>query len=703
MIDKVIDFPALIADELDTQLGVSIMVMDTQGLLQYANHSFQKLCLRKPFELLKSHIRNLPLLYLNEQAQPVPMTDHSHFSLDKLDNSSQPIKMLLKNTNDEIFPVNIKRVLFHHQKATYILLAFLDCESHEQDIPTELMLNSLFNESNEAIVVTDVEPRILDVNPAFERITGYTKDEALGKNPSFLASGYHPKAFYEKFWRSLQTEGRWLGKMVNRRKTGEIYSEQLTVRAIKDTLGQTTHYVSIFSELQKQSETLKSKTDIDPLNIDKLTGLPKYAIFKDRLEQAIGYARRHQLGVAVFSIDIDHFEQFNRQWGVQSGDKIMRSLAQSIQKHIRDGDTLSRASGDEFCLLIRDITNDYNLKDFSDRLLSLISNTISVESTQENSADYQITASIGISQYPDDQATAEQLIRHASHAMSLAKVNGRNQYVFYSSEYERIISEENVAKRTLLNAIENEEMRLHVQPQYNAFTKTIHGVEFLIRWQQEDNDLVYPDQFLNSQKDPEILTAVDQWVIKTVLKLLASELICIVDLSLKVGINLTTSSLLDNTFHDWLIKQLKEAGTSISRLIEIEILEHDALNNLEALKKLISDLKPLGVTFSLDDFGTGYSSLSIFNQLNVDTVKIDKKFVREMIIDSKNLSLVKAICELSKIFDRKTIAEGVEFKEQTDLLLSSGCHIIQGYSIAKPMRSEDFTNWLEMNDFFVPS
>ncbi|MDX1353250.1 MAG: diguanylate cyclase, partial [Thiomicrorhabdus sp.] len=603
MIDRIVDFQSLISQRLDTYMGISVLVMDSKGYIAYTNKNFQALCKRKPFELLKSPILHLPLVYFDDESLETPLHKHRLFAQINEENTVISTKLTLKNEVEETFRIHLKRQPIPDIADTYYLFSFIEENTKVSDLPLEKMLDTLFIESNEAIVITDSEPRILTVNPAFERITGYTKEEAVGQNPSLLASGYHPRVFYEKFWQTLNSDGRWVGKIVNRRKSGEVYSEQITVWALHNALKQTTHYVSVFSELHKKNEHTHSKPDTDPTLIDKLTGLPGYSIFKDRLDQALGYARRHQLGTAVFSIDIDHFEQFNKDWGVQSGDKMMRSLAQAIQQRIREGDTLSRASGDEFILFVRDISSDFNLPDFSDRLLSAISQPVSIDINESQKEQCKITASIGISYYPEDQATAEQLIRHAGYAMSLAKAKGRNRYVFFSADYERKIAEKNMAKQELLTAIKNDELRLHVQPQYNAHANTIHGVELLIRWQKSDDELIYPDQFLNSLKDPDVLTKVDQWVIKKAIQLLADELRFIADRNLKVGINLTTFSLQDREFHKWLIKQLTAAGEHISQTIEIEILEHDALKNLETLRALINDLKPLGVTFSLDDFG----------------------------------------------------------------------------------------------------
>ncbi len=710
MIGPSLDFPSLIASNLIDQADFSIIVYDKNGLLQYTNKNFLNLCRRHHFEVFKSHVRSIPLFYFNEQGSQELFADHPLLADWSVNRESVYANLTLSNANNETFPIRINRSCVIHDEDPYYIFIFMDNRNGEKERDIERLFQQVFVESNEAMAITDITPKILDVNPAFESITGYSKKEVLGKNPSMLASGYHPLHFYEKFWHTLNAEGRWVGKMVNRRKSGEVYSEQITVLACHNEMGKIDKYVSIFSELNKQNRRQNNSNNVDPARIDELTGLPKQQVLIDRLDQAIGYARRHQFKVAIFCIDIDHFELINNTYGNKQGDQVIRAIAQNIQHHIREGDTLSRNSGDEYVLVLRDLAIDFDIEDFSERLLKIINTPIIIKQKDSRPTETQsttkgveteilVTASVGISHYPHDTSTAEQLIRHASHAMSLAKSDGRARSVFYSPEYEHQKLLANAAKIALLDAVKNEEMRLHVQPQYNVVTKKLHGIEFLIRWEKDNNELIYPDQFLNSHKDPELLTAVDQWVISKVIELLQNELDFVVDMQLKVGINLTTSSLQNLTFHSWLIANLERLNRRTSRLFEIEILEHDALNNLQALSKLIHELKPLGVTFSLDDFGTGYSSLSIFNQIEVDTVKIDKKFVKEMILDSKNLSLVKAICEMSKIFDRKTIAEGVEFQEQADLLLSSGCHIMQGYSIAKPMSTHLFKAWVDKQGY----
>jgi EAL domain-containing protein (putative c-di-GMP-specific phosphodiesterase class I) len=316
-----------------------------------------------------------------------------------------------------------------------------------------------------------------------------------------------------------------------------------------------------------------------------------------------------------------------------------------------------------------------------------------------NIPNLNVTASLGVTSSPDDDSSASTLMRHAAHAMDIAKTEGRNCIVFYSTEKEKQKQLARAAKIAILDALDDDQMVLYVQPQFNLETNKVYGIEFLIRWLTDDGDLVYPDQFLNSQKDKELLTRVDMWVINQAISLLENDLCDVVLNGFKIGINLTPCSLQDSDFHVWLKNRFSTVSPDILNLIEIEILENDALENINALKALIDQLTPFGVEFSLDDFGTGYSSLSIFNQLPVKTIKIDRSFVRDMVEDLKNLSMVKAICEMSRIFGREIIAEGVEYKEQANLLSQAGCHIIQGYGIAHPMESSKFPKWLKESKF----
>jgi diguanylate cyclase (GGDEF)-like protein/PAS domain S-box-containing protein len=693
MPDLLEDFQAAIERAVDESGLIHHVLCDADNRIRHISISIAKLCRRKYFDLLKSDICNLPLLIYVDDSEFVSLKDSCIFEGDLNTEGSKRNYFIFKNLEDDIFPLSISRSQITIMDETLTLYLFIDQSVTESLHRKSALQEKLFHDSSEAIVITDKTPKILSVNRAFTKITGYSEIEAVGQSPGFLSSGYHNKRFYERMWARLKREDRWEGALVNRKKNGEIFSEQCTIRAIRAEGGDVVSYVSIFSEIA-DSNKLGSDKPSKTVKLDDLTGLPRRAIFEDRLQQAIGYAKRHSLMVAIYYINLDDFRAVNETYDEQVGDLTIKAIARELNTHIRDDDTLARIGGDEYVLLLRDLKPDFDITEFGNRLLTIIEGTHVTENPEIN-----LTASIGVTFFPDDESSAATLIRHANHAMDLAKNDGRNRLVYYSTRKEKQKVLARRAKEAVLEALERDELCLFIQPQYDLQNKKLYGMEFLIRWRMDDGELIYPDSFLNSQKDEELLTRVDKWVIKRAIKILSTELNEVVAAGIKVGVNLTPCSLQDVKFHEWLIELFKGVPREITELIEIEILENDALNNIEVLREFIVDLEPFGVSFSLDDFGTGYSSLSIFNQLAVSTVKIDRSFVKDMVIDLKNLSLVKAICEMSKIFDREIVAEGVEFKEQADLLLNSGCSIVQGFGIAKPMEVDQFREWIKDEKF----
>lgn len=541
----------------------------------------------------------------------------------------------------------------------------------------EKLLSELFHFSNEAIVLVDKENRLVRVNPAFERITGYSSDEACGLNPSFLSSGAHNSSFYERMWDEIRQSNRWSGVLVNRRKSGELYSEHLTIRALTDVNGEITSYIGIFSEVDQVDGLSDKEKHLQELDI--LTALPKRTLLIDRLEQAVAYARRHDFGVAVIYFDIDHFSEINESFGKTVGDKVLQLLSGRLHSTIRQDDVLARYGGDEFVVVLRDLEKGFNLQGFVERLVDQIQAPLEIEGTTLN-----LTASLGVTQFPADDSSPETLIRHADHSMSIAKSYGRANFVFYSQKHEQDRKRMLQKRDRILRAIEAEELCLFAQPQFNMHNEKLFGLEFLIRWQSPEQGLLLPDKFLTEIKDKALLQRVDEWVVLEAIHQIETQFSGDSYQNVKFGINLTPASLQSVSFHKWLESTLIKAGKVISARLEFEILETDALENLDLVRTLIFRLEKLKVSFSLDDFGTGYSSLSIFNQLPVQSVKIDRTFVDQMVEDHRNLSLIRAICEMSKIFDRNIIAEGVEFKEQAHLLTDIGCNIVQGYGLFRP-------------------
>jgi diguanylate cyclase (GGDEF)-like protein len=399
----------------------------------------------------------------------------------------------------------------------------------------------------------------------------------------------------------------------------------------------------------------------------------------------------------VLYLDIDNFDVFNEQEGRETGDLVVKALVKRLKNGIRGADSLSRFGGDDFVIVLRDLDQYFNVHEFSERMLAQINVPIRI-----GEREFSITCSIGISIYPDSNGSAEKHIRNASHALNLAKSSGRARCVFFSQQKEEQRLKSYEARRNLLCAVENNELTLFAQPQLDIQRSKLFGIEILVRWQSPEYGLVAPDDFLNVVKDRDVLEKVDRWVVDHTMQALEAGLLSELSENDRVAINLTPASLQSDSFKEWVAARMAVSSADLVKRIDFEILESDALENMDQVNELIDVLRSFGVTFSLDDFGTGYSSLSVFNLLPVEHIKIDRSFVSQMLSDDKNKSLVRAICEISKVYNRQLIAEGVETSKQAEQLLSLGCHVIQGYGIAKPMPIALIGQWIKSLDVQHP-
>ncbi len=688
MTSQTIDYERYIFEQLTTAPEVLFLVLDHNKITQVVSPQFAKILGATVFELIGLKLTNLPLALLSDNHDIIGWQDTELWKQFECQHDHSESVFRFQNLSDQSFIYRAK--LKRHRVDGKVVFSIIFIDQKEM-LPLEenqRLWQEVFNLSNEAIMLTDAQPAILKVNPSFVRISGYSVEEAVGQNPSFLSSGAHHGDFYSHLWKALREEGQWRGSIVNRKKNGELYSEFATISEIRNNLGQVTNYVSIFSKTSKDQQ-VDDHDDSLATSLDVLTALPKRTILLDRLEQAIGYAKRHHLSVAILYVDLDHFSNINEQYGKPVGDKVIKTLSNRLLSAIRHDDSLSRYGGDEFVIVLRDLDRSFQLDDFIQRLMDKVG-----KATEVNDNLISLTASVGITQYPNDDTSAETLIRHADHAMSIAKSHGRSNFVYYSRKTEDERNRNLAVREQILRAVENDEFELYGQPQFDVSKGKLYGIELLLRWNSPVRGLLMPDDFLIGLKDKDLLNKIDRWVVKKSLHLIQSVFLDSKFNDIKVGVNLTPASLQDAKFHGWLERQLDKYSTDITRKIEFEILESDALDNLDIVRSLISKLEKYDVSFSLDDFGTGYSSLSIFNQLSVNSIKIDRSFISQMVEDHRNLSLIKAICEMSKIFERKIIAEGVEYSEQAQLLTHIGCNIVQGYGISRPIPILTLIDWL---------
>jgi len=564
------------------------------------------------------------------------------------------------------------------------LCIVIDVTERKQAEARMQLAASVFLHAREGIIITDLACHILEVNDTFTQITGYAREEVIGKNPRIFHSGQQTPAFYSELWKTLIESGHWSGEIVNRRKNGDFYPQQLTITQVRDTGGQASNYVALFSDITAIREHQKQLEHV--AHHDVLTNLPNRALLTDRLHQAINYSQRLERSLAVVYLDLDGFKQLNDRFGHDVGDEFLTNLAQRMKGELRDGDTLARFGGDEFIAVLGDLERSHDCEPIIARLLAVTATPVTIRDME-----LQVSASIGVTLYPHDGADADQLIRHADQAMYLAKQAGKNCYHLFDVDQDAAVKTLRATLDEIERALERREFVLHYQPKVNMRTGQVIGAEALIRWQHPERGLLPPKAFLPMIEDHPICVAIGEWVINSALDQM-------VDwdeqgLRLPISVNVGARQMQQEGFIEQLTAALAARPSLSPDRLEIEILESSALEDISQVSEIMLACCQIGVDFALDDFGTGYSSLTYLRRLPAKLLKIDQSFVRDMLVEPDDLAIVQGVIGLAAAFSRYVIAEGVESIAHGEQLLKLGCELAQGYGIARPMPGEEMPAW----------
>ncbi len=545
---------------------------------------------------------------------------------------------------------------------------------------------SVFENSQEGIMISDADNNIVEVNRAFSRITGYTRAEVLGRNPRLLGSGLQDGAFYRKLWQEVQTKDSWRGEIWNRRKNGETYAEMLSIAVIRDSSGAIKNHLAVFTDINHLKEHEAELYRIS--HFDPLTSLPNRRLLDDRLRQAMAHTHRTGGSLGVCLLDLDGFKAVNDEYGHKTGDILLSTIANRLTACLREDDTIARLGGDEFVLVLLGISGPGECDEIMRRILLATATPV-----HHDDISCQVSASIGVTFFPSDDADADTLIRHADQAMYMAKQSGKNRYHLFDTDQDRQAQAHREARLRLAWALENDELRLHYQPKVDLRSGDLVGVEALIRWQHPERGLLAPAAFLPALAGTELEVAVGQWVIHQALRQLARWQAA--GQQFGISINISAHHLQQADFTRQLHAALERFPGLDASGLELEILETAAITRLEDVSKTLLDCRALGIGIALDDFGTGYSSLTYFQRLPIQTLKIDQGFVRNMLSVPGDHSIVESVIRLAQAFERSVIAEGVESLEHAASLYRLGCYSVQGYGIARPMPAEDLPAWLE--------
>jgi len=588
--------------------------------------------------------------------------------------------------NGSLYSVEIYLQLTHFLLKPAFVAFILDITERLKAEEKLQLSAKVFNDTNEGITITDEKGIIFDVNPAFTDITGYSRDEVIGKTPRILSSGKQDSEFYANMWKTINEQGHWQGEVWNRTKDGELYAELLSISPIVDEAGGVLHYVGIFSDIthsKKQQETLEQMA-----HYDVLTQLPNRVLLTDRFIQALARSKRQKDMLAVCFLDLDNFKPVNDLYGHEVGDELLIEVAERITCTIREEETVSRQGGDEFVLLLGGIESFSQCEHTLKRIIKSLSQPYHIDGQT-----ISIGASIGVSLYPLDNSDFDTLMRHADQAMYQAKLAGKNRYHLFSTEKDQLIIQKNLQLHEVGLALTNQEFCLFYQPKVNMKTGEVFGAEALIRWLHPDKGLIPPLKFLPIIEATELEIKVGNWVVNEALKQL--------DHWREQGINIEVSINISSYHiqHPSFVAELRAAMALYpkvhSKNIQLEILESSALGDLHSISRIMkSCIHELGVNVALDDFGTGYSSLTHLRSLPAQTIKIDQSFVRDMLDDPNDYAIIDGIIGLAQSFNREVIAEGVETSDHGLMLLAAGCFEVQGYGIARPMPADEIPAWL---------
>ncbi len=660
---------------------LGIWMADVMGKIQFVNKTFCN----------ATGISEQTFLQVNHYAEVLPPTNATSCRLSDQECITQlegphfsTEWMLFVDGKDHLLEITKVKLLNQDGSVKGIVGLAADITERKQAEARLQLAASVFTHAREGILITDALGSIIEVNDTFTTISGYSREEVLGQNPRIFHSRRQSPEFYTEMWKALLQKGHWYGELWNRHKNGNEYAVSATISQVRDAKGVVQSYVELFTDI---TETKKHQQQLEHIaHYDVLTNLPNRVLLADRLKQAILHSQRQNKSLVVAFLDLDGFKDVNDQYGHDTGDRLLVSLAHRMKDALREGDTLARIGGDEFVAVLVDLTQVQDCEPVLARLLQATSSQVII-----GDAVLQVSASIGVTFYPQDGSDADLLIRHADQAMYAAKLAGKNRYHIFDVDQDVAIKTQRESLDHIRTALEQREFVLYYQPKVNMKTGALIGAEALIRWQHPERGLLPPVIFLPVIENHQLSIEIGDWVINTALAQISQWQA--LGLNIPVSVNIGALQLQQDNFVTRLAEHLAAHQDVDPGNLELEILETSALEDITKVSELMHACRALGVRFALDDFGTGYSSLTYLKHLPAHILKIDQSFVRDMTEDPDDHAIVEAVVGLAKAFQREVIAEGVETIAHGTLLLTLGCVLAQGYGIARPMPAKEIPEW----------
>lgn len=550
------------------------------------------------------------------------------------------------------------------------------------------LANLVYQAIGEAIMVADADNRIVTVNPAFTKLTGYSLHEAVGQSTALLKSGRQSENFYQIMWHALETTGHWQGEIWNRRKNGDMYLEWLTISTVYDEQNKVRHRVAMFSDITDQKHA--EQTIWQQANFDSLTGLPNRNMFYERLAQEMKKSRRLGLPLALLFLDLDHFKDVNDTLGHGKGDLLLKGMAQRLLTCVRSTDTVARLSGDEFTIILAELHEPDSIERIAQDILHQLTQPFELE----GDCAY-VSVSIGITLYPEDSHDIETLVKNADQAMYAAKEQGRNRRHYFTVSMQEAALSRMRLINDLRSALAERQFRLAYQPIVDLATGEVHKAEALIRWQHPTRGLISPAEFIPVAEATGMIIDIGEWVFRETTRQVA-QWRAKHHVEFQVSINKSPVQFQkEGDGHLAWFEHLRKLGLP-GQSIVVEITEGLLMDANTAITEQLLAFRDAGIQVSLDDFGTGYSSLSYLKKFDIDYLKIDQSFTRNLGPETDDLALCEAIIVMAHKLGIKVIAEGIETKAQCDLLIAAGCDYGQGYLFSEPVSADEFERLLGM-------
>lgn len=606
----------------------------------------------------------------------------------KKSGSIRDVQYCFVRKDGTVFPVLLTASATYDDKGNFVKsrTSVFDVTELEKANQKLRQAAAVFEHTNDAIIITDADEKIIAVNKAFSRVTGYTAEEVIGKNPRLLKSERHDKEFYRDLWHSIERTGAWQGEIWDRRKSGEVFPAWQSIVAVKDQSGKITDYISVFSDITTIKEAEKKLISL--AYHDALTGLPNRLLFNDRMAQSLARAKRDRRRVALLLLDLDRFKLINDTLGHTAGDALLQIVAARLSGAIREEDTVARLGGDEFAIILSRIEKAEEAAILAEKIISLVALPVHVTNRV-----LIISTSVGISIYPDDTTDVSALVKCADMAMYAAKRDGKNGYEFYSHEMTATANETLLIDHGLRGAIRANELELRFQPQVDLPEQKIGGVEALVRWNRHGRGLENPAKFIPVAEETDLIESLGDWVLDAACEQLMRWRSAGIP-PLRIGVNVSARQLRKPRFVEDMRHRMKMLQPLSGFRLDLEITE-TALQTNPAAVEILWDLKPLGLKFAIDDFGIGYSSLGSLKHLPVDILKIDRSFIQGIPANNDDKAIAIAIISMGHNLGMSIIAEGIETASQFQFLLEQHCDVGQGFFFYHPLHVEEIWDLLQ--------